>query len=194
MGRVFVVRHGNTFDKGDIIRRVGGKTDLPLSRSGIEQAKRLKTHFETVQFNAAFSSDLKRTRQTVEAILGGQSYEIAEMLTEIDYGPDEGKPEDEVINRLGQQALRDWDRHAVPPEGWHIDPQALRKDWVAFLASCSRSTDTLVVTSNGVARFVLDVVERNGSEDRKLRTGSYGIINLSDRGPKLEGWNIRPED
>jgi len=194
MGRVFIVRHGNTFDKGDTILRVGGRTDLPLSRSGIEQAERLKAHFKSSQFGAAFSSDLKRTRYTAETILGQQGYHIADMLTEIDYGPDEGKPEEEVVKRLGREALRDWDAHAVPPNGWDVDPEGLRKDWVAFLATCSRTTDTLVITSNGVARFLLDVVERAGSEDRKLRTGSYGIVKLSDRGPKLETWNVRPGD
>ncbi|HAY06935.1 MAG TPA: histidine phosphatase family protein, partial [Hyphomonas sp.] len=27
MARLFVVRHGNTFDKGDTVTRVGGRTD-----------------------------------------------------------------------------------------------------------------------------------------------------------------------
>ncbi|MFZ4686424.1 MAG: histidine phosphatase family protein [Hyphomonadaceae bacterium] len=36
--RIFIVRHGNTFDKGDVVTRVGGRTDLPLSTSGSAQA------------------------------------------------------------------------------------------------------------------------------------------------------------
>ena len=39
MSRVYIVRHGNTFDRGDVILRVGGRTDIPLSTSGIDQAK-----------------------------------------------------------------------------------------------------------------------------------------------------------
>ena len=35
MARVIICRHGNTFDKGDLVRRVGARTDLALSKSGI---------------------------------------------------------------------------------------------------------------------------------------------------------------
>ncbi|HAO37083.1 MAG TPA: histidine phosphatase family protein, partial [Hyphomonas sp.] len=38
MARLIIVRHGNTFDKGDTVTRVGGRTDLPLSASGLAQA------------------------------------------------------------------------------------------------------------------------------------------------------------
>ena len=32
---LIVVRHGNTFNSGDTILRVGGATDLPLTEKGI---------------------------------------------------------------------------------------------------------------------------------------------------------------
>jgi hypothetical protein len=70
----------------------------------------------------------------------------------------------------------------------------LRTAWQAFLATCAPMSNTLVVTSNGVARFLLDVVENDGDVPLKLRTGSYGIINLMPNGPVLTEWDIRPED
>jgi broad specificity phosphatase PhoE len=191
-GRVYIVRHGNTFDKGETLLRVGGKTDLPLSVSGRVQAKALAAHFAGVSFQQAYSSDLNRTRQTAEAILGGQSFDLAHFLTEIDYGPDEGQPEHMVISRLGQAALDEWDQRAVPPADWHVDPEELRTAWQAFLANCSPSANTLVVTSNGVARFLLDVVEVNQDVPRKLRTGAYGTIDLTPKGPVLNSWDVRP--
>lgn len=194
MGRVYIVRHGNTFDKGDTILRVGGRTDLPLSRSGKLQAKRLFNELENIQFSKAYSSNLKRTRETAEAILGDQPYAFADFLTEIDYGPDEGKPEQDVIARLGQEALGKWDLEALPPNGWHVNVEGLRSAWQAFLATCEPQANTLVVTSNGVARFLLDVVECDRSVPLKLRTGSYGIVELKPTGPTLVGWDIRPED
>ncbi len=193
-GRVYIVRHGNTFDKGDTILRVGGKTDLPLSKSGKQQADRLSMAFQDIAFEAAYSSDLKRTRQTAEAILKVQPYHLAEFLTEVDYGPDEGRPESDVKDRLGAEALEDWDNNAIPPDGWKVDVGGLRTAWQAFLATCDPMSNTLVVTSNGVARFLLDVVENDGDVPLKLRTGSYGIINLMPNGPVLAEWNIRPED
>jgi len=194
MGRVYIVRHGNTFDKGDTILRVGGKTDLPLSKSGKLQAQSLSTAFRNVYFSKAYSSNLKRARETAEEILGEQSYALADFLTEIDYGPDEGKPEQDVIARLGQEALKKWDREALPPNDWHVDVEGQRSAWQAFLANCEPHANTLVVTSNGVARFLLDVVECDRSVPLKLRTGSYGIIELKATGPSLMEWNIRPED
>lgn len=192
VGRVYIVRHGNTFDKGDTILRVGGRTDLPLSNSGVQQADTLARHFDGVKFHQAYSSDLRRTRETAERILNGQSFELAEFLTEIDYGPDEGLPETEVINRLGQKVLDLWDEKAIPPQDWKVDPMGLRSAWQSFLATCSPNSNTLVVTSNGVARFILDVVEQSGEAPLKLRTGSYGVIELRDTGPHLLSWNVRP--
>ena len=192
IGRVYIVRHGNTFDKGDTILRVGGRTDLYLSSSGLAQAKRLKMELVAIKFNTAYSSNLNRTRQTAEVILGQQPYEIAEFLKEIDYGPDEGRPESDVVMRLGTEAMKQWDVNAIPPPGWQVDIQDIRTAWQAFLASCPRNTNTLVVTSNGVARFLLDVVDGGISAPRKLRTGSYGIVELRATGPALTGWDIRP--
>ena len=192
MSRVYIVSHGNTFDQRDVILRVGGRTDIPLSISGIDQAKALKTHLSDISFAQIFSSDLKRTRQTTEIITNNVNYTRLDMLSEVDYGPDEGKPEQDVIERIGQSALEKWNNHAIPPQGWLVEPDQIRADWVAFLARLPRMQNILVVTSNGTARFLLDVVKNGGEAERKLRTGSYGIIALSDTGPELEGWNIRP--
>src|SRR5262245_19245731 len=100
--RVFIVRHGNTFDKGDVVLRVGGRTDLPLSVSGRAQVEKLAQHFagEGIRFASARSGPLKRTRETAAAILAARA--AAPQLTtdlflrEIDYGPDEGRPETDV--------------------------------------------------------------------------------------------------
>lgn len=193
MGRIYIVRHGNTFDKGDIILRVGGKTDLPLSSSGRVQANRLSKAFENIVFSSAYSSDLKRTKQTAEAILDQQPYALADFLTEVDYGPDEGRPETQVVARIGAEALALWGEKAIPPQGWKVDSEGLRTAWQAFLASCDPASNTLVVTSNGVARFLLDVVECDETVPLKLRTGAYGIVDLTPNGPVLAGWDIRLE-
>ena len=109
--RLFIVRHGNTFDKGDIVTRVGGRTDLPLSSSGRTQAKALSDHFaaQGVRFATARSGPLKRTRETAAAILSADPAApdlLTELfLREIDYGPDENRPEDDVIARIGAHPI-----------------------------------------------------------------------------------------
>lgn len=199
MARLFIVRHGNTFDKGDTVTRVGARTDLPLSVSGREQAQKLATHFAGTRFSTALCSPLSRTRQTARAILRERSDNpallIAPFLTEIDYGPDENQPEEAVAARLGP-ALEAWDRDALPPPGWLVDPAALRAGWRALLARAAELPETataLIVTSNGIARFLPDVVEEVPADlDRKLKTGAWGELIVTPARSQLLTWNQRP--
>jgi len=189
---LYIVRHGNTFDKGDTVLRVGGLTDLPLSKSGEIQAGKLAEAFANIQIEVCYSSPLKRTLQTAQAICNGHNLPIqnAEFLREIDYGPDEGKAETDVIARLGEQALQDWELNTIVPEGWNIDPEYYRTHWAKFMASLEAQT-TLVVTSNGVARFLLDALAL-GVEDRKMKTGSVSKLTEKNGKWALEYWGVRP--
>ena len=201
--KLYIVRHGNTFDKGDTVTRVGARTDLPLSSSGQAQAEALAVHFKPIAFAQAIAGPLKRTRQTAEAILAEQAappeLEIGNFLREIDYGPDENQPEDAVIARIGQPALDAWERDAVPPPGWRFDPAAIEGQWQSLFAKLARSEETgpvLIVTSNGIARFALTAAalapDPARHETLKLKTGAYGIFQLAGDGSvTLDDWNVR---
>jgi probable phosphoglycerate mutase len=200
MATLYVVRHGNTFDAGDVVTRVGGRTDLPLSASGRTQAAALAAHFEGIRFAAALASPLERTRATARAILSRRTDSpallIRSFLREIDYGPDENQPEEAVIARLGAAALKAWDEDGTPPEGWIVDPAAIRSGWSALLqeiAGLPADANVLVVTSNGTARFLPDVVdEAPAGLDRKLKTGAWGEVLLDGKSSLIKDWNRRP--
>ncbi len=190
MARVFVVRHGNTFGPEDVVRRIGGRTDLPLVSSGREQARALGRHFTArgIVFDSCLCGPLSRTRQTAELISDTAGYNwpitLTEALREIDHGPDEGRPEAEVIARIGQPALDSWDRDAIVPDGWLVDADARRAAWADILAQVQGTR--LVVTSNGTARFAVPGAA-------KLRTGGYGeIIITADRAARVIAWDVRP--
>jgi probable phosphoglycerate mutase len=192
-----VVRHGNTFGPGDVIRRVGARTDLALVASGVRQAEALGAHFRDVglRFASAFCSPLRRTRETAQTILQAMAHapplQVASVLTEIDHGPDENQPEDQVLARLGEHALRQWDEAAIPPPGWAVDPAAVAAAWRAFHAEAMPGETRLVVTSNGAARFVLGAC--GFGTMAKLRTGAFGRIDfLPDGGVSLVAWDERP--
>jgi broad specificity phosphatase PhoE len=205
---IYIVRHGNTFDKGDTVTRVGARTDLPLSMSGRLQAEALAKHFADtdIRFASAAAGPLKRTLETARTILAAQSaapsLDVAEFLREIDYGPDENRPEPEVVDRIGQAALDAWEEHAVAPPGWIVDPEQLKRDWLSYfqhLAVSDTAGPALVVTSNGVARFALLAARETSdtkegvADDLKLKTGAYGIFHITDDGGLiLHSWNIRP--
>ena len=193
MAIVYIVRHGNTFDAGDIIRRVGRGTDLPLSQSGQAQAAALGQALADVAFDKALVSPLLRTRMTADAILSTQTVppkpHYDDRLIEIDYGPDEGAPETDVIQRLGSDAIEAWDKDAIVPSGWQVDPDALTSAWRDLLGAATGTV--LIVTSNGVARFVLDVAAHDGVA-RKLKTGAYGRLEGEGEDWRVRDWNIRP--
>ncbi|WP_026296743.1 histidine phosphatase family protein [Hirschia maritima] len=203
MRDIYIVRHGNTFDKGDTVTRVGARTDLPLSVSGNEQAVALAAHFakRVSGFDKVYCSPLKRTQETAASILASQSFddyevEALEFLREIDYGPDENKPEDDVVARIGEDALRAWEEKAVPPKGWIVDPTELIQAWKDLFDRISKlpasKNPILIVTSNGVARFALQAIEASEGHTLKLKTGAYGVVRISKTGPSIVEWNTRP--
>jgi len=193
--RLYIARHGNTFDKGDVVTRVGGRTDLPLSSSGRTQAETLAKNFAATTFASARSGPLKRTRDTAKAILAVQveapELVIELFLREIDYGPDENRPEDEVVARIGKAALEAWERDSVTPDGWRVDPAALIGNWQELFSDLAAVPGNhLIVTSNGIARFALAAAAAH-RPDAKLATGAYGVIDLSPA-PVVVSWNLRP--
>ncbi len=193
---LYIVRHGNTFEKGDVVRRVGGRTDLPLSASGKVQARALGDHLKNVRFATARSGPLKRTRATAAVILAvqgvGPELTTELFLREIDYGPDENRPEDEVIARIGKAALEAWETQSIPPPGWRVDPAAITGNWQELFRKLQPEVGAhLVVTSNGIARFALAAA---GEErpDAKLATGAYGVIKLEGGEARVLSWSLRP--
>ena len=204
--RFVVVRHGNTFAAGETPRRIGGRTDLCLTEQGRDQARSLGAHFAQagMHFDRVLVSPLKRTIETAELILAAQvgpgEPTIAEWLREVDHGPDENQPEEAVLARIGPDALAAWERRGEPPQGWRIDPDAQRAAWHRLLTQDGSGT-SLIVTSNGVARFAL-LCDRALEEQAtrlptlKLPTGGYGCIDRTleqHRVPlQLVAWGVRP--
>ncbi|MGB3795574.1 MAG: histidine phosphatase family protein, partial [Alteraurantiacibacter sp.] len=181
-----IVRHGNTFEAGVQPLRIGARTDLPLTRSGVEQARALGRHFaeQGWQFERVLTSPLRRTRQTADEVLGSQDappiVQMADFLREVDHGPDENKPESSIIARIGKSALDAWDRDAKVPPGWIVEPDARLSQWRKLLDGMGHlDGPTLLVTSNGAARFAIlaDAHLRTSAADLpslKLPTGGYG--------------------
>lgn len=194
---LIILRHGNTFDKGDTVTRVGARTDSPLSVSGRAQVKALAQHFAgQPPFDQILSGPLKRTLETADAIAGDAIVTVCEDLREIDYGPDENRPEAEVVARLGDDAIRAWDEKAVVPPGWKVDPEALTAVWCERFAAVAKLPDgarVLAVTSNGVARFALRAAAHvSPGTPLKLRTAAWGEIEVDAAGAgRVIDWDVR---
>ena len=194
---LIILRHGNTFDKGDTVTRVGARTDLPLSVSGRVQVDALAEYFAgQLPFDQTLAGPLKRTLETADAIAGDAIVTVCEDLREIDYGPDENRPEAEVVARLGENAIRAWDEEALVPPGWKVDPDALIAMWherFAAVAALPDGARVLAVTSNGVARFALRAASHvPPGTPLKLRTAAWGEIEVDAAGAgRVMAWDKR---
>lgn len=199
-----IVRHGNTFAADETPRRIGARTDLPLTEAGREQARALGVHFaqKSWHFSRALVSPLRRTRETAQLILERQAAppapEACGWLSEIDHGPDEDRPEAAVLARIGREALSAWDERAEPPSGWTVNEDARTAAWRELFAAPPKAGPTLIVTSNGAARFALLANPKlmTGMAELpslKLPTGAYGVIQQDQDGTlEILAWGERP--
>lgn len=204
MSTILIARHGNTFNSGDKVVRVGLNSDLPLSKSGSQQAEKLGLYINQlhIPITAVFTSCLIRTIQTASIALQTANIDIPiqqnSIFNEIDYGPDEGKTEEEVIARIGSNALDEWDNQAIVPPDWQVNPQRIINHWRYFADKIEHQypgQTILVVTSNGIARFApyltADFLEFTKNYGIKLATGSLSSITKQGEHWAVDYWNLK---
>ncbi len=201
---LLLARHGNTFNLGEQLLRVGGRTDLPLVEDRLGTALGKYLQQEKLIPDVIYAAPLKRTMATAEQIIKAIGLELNiipdECLIEIDYGPDEGKPEVEVEARLGKEALALWNNEAIVPNGWHVDPQAIITMWHK-IALRSETQDqgkkVLIVTSNGILRFAPYITGdfHAFSKQHKIKVSTGGLCifakSSSDLHWTCRHWNLR---
>lgn len=204
MTRLLIARHGNTFHAGETPRRAGARTDLPLTAEGRAQARRLGGWLKAQDLlpEVTYCSDLQRTRETAEIAIKESGYPQPvfplSIFNEIDYGPDENKEEADVIARIGEDALTDWDERAIVPPGWHFNPDQTIADWQNFARHVVEDDQdiVLVVTSNGIARFAPHITGNfdgfRAAHPLKISTGAVCVLEYSDEQWHVRHWNVKP--
>jgi broad specificity phosphatase PhoE len=106
LGLLFLVRHGITAYNHE--GRYQGQRDVPLTPEGEGQARRLAARLHNIAFDAVWSSDLSRARDTAAAVVaaaGGPALATDPGFREMDYGLWEGLTFREAA--------------AAAPEAWH---------------------------------------------------------------------------
>lgn len=208
---IILARHGNTFAPGDKVVWAGRNEDFPLVEKGIQQAEDLAGVLLKLQVQpqAVFCGPLKRTRTSAEIIINSMKLElipvIDDRLNEIDYGDWGGLSSEEVISRFGEQELNDWNAHSIWPlqAKWGSsfeETAAAVKSFSSDLQSAFDAEDAvLVVTSNGVLRFFLRLIQgefekRSANGSFKVKTGNVCRIICQPHGYVLEFWNKAPAD
>lgn len=213
--RLFLVRHGNTFEKGEIPTQVGAKTDIPLTSQGREQARLFAECLisQSIRPKAIYAGGLKRQIESAHIVasslsLPSEAIHLNEKgLTEIDYGKWEGLTS-EAITAEWPQEYEAWSHRAEWPPNVFVGSleghlQALRQ-WLDHLRASYTGGETVVgFTSNGIMRFFYalqdpthweQLKKQSQIEDLKVKTGHFGEIWLYPHSIKIEKWNQNPRN
>ncbi|MDO9408096.1 histidine phosphatase family protein [Patulibacter sp.] len=120
--RLWLVRHGETEWARD--GRHTGRTDVPLTDRGREQAAALRERLASERFVAVRCSPLSRARETLEIAVPGTRPTLDDDLMERDYGVAEGRTTAEL--REEQPGWTSWT--AQTPGAETIDEVGVRTD------------------------------------------------------------------
>lgn len=117
MLEILLIRHGQTDWNRD--RRIMGRTDVPLNRTGRAEAKGLARALRDVRIDAVYTSPVLRAVQTAKLLLNGRKRRVAHAhdMAEIDYGLWIGKTFDEVIPEKAFHVYHKTPHKACPPGG-----------------------------------------------------------------------------
>lgn len=88
--RLYIARHGET--QWNVDNRISGRTDIPLTEEGMEQAKQLAEQAKGKGIEVILCSPLLRARQTAQAVCDalGLPMFIDDRLIELNFGIFEG--------------------------------------------------------------------------------------------------------
>ncbi len=122
MIRLYIVRHGETDWNRE--RRAMGRKEIPLNRKGLEDARKVAKLLRAKGIKAIYTSPLRRTVETAEAIGEETGARIVrdERLIEIGIGPWEGRPFDELLREEGYRRFLE-DPDGSLPEG--VEPAGM---------------------------------------------------------------------
>lgn len=155
----YIARHGqvdwNT--KGLVL----GQRDHPLNDKGIKQAKRLAKEIKNIKFDAIFSSDLLRAKETAEIIASGRKIPVQtnKTLREQTFGHFEGWKKNEFINLFDKwNEMSDEERHNYTlSDDMESNANAVKR-LINFLEETSKQylgKTVLVIAHGALMRYLL---------------------------------------
>lgn len=157
MLKVFLLRHGETRYNADG-NRYCGLTDISLTDLGLHQASLVNSQLKGIEFDAVYSSPLKRARLTAE-LATQRDVATDQRLIEMDFGLWEGKTKEQFIpenEQLWNSWLADPARTRAGQTGENAAQVIHRMDdFFREMILRHPSGKIVVVAHNGVNRLYL---------------------------------------
>ncbi len=185
--QLWLVRHGET--EWATLGRHTGRTDIPLTDAGREQARALGTRLDGRSFALVLTSPLSRAAETAALAGFGDQAIPDDDLMEWDYGALEGRTTPDI-----QSEFADWSIWAGPwPDGETVAQVGARADRV--LARCLApevAGDVLLFAHGHMLRILaarwLRLPPENGGLFA-LSTATVSIVGWDRGRPVIETWN-----
>lgn len=158
MTRFYLVRHGQTL--WNVERKYQGQSDVPLTKTGKLQAKRVADKLKDKDISAIYASDLSRTINTAREIAKHHNLEVLKDkdVRELSFGIWEGLTFDEINQRWSKE-FKDWQEKPFeinPPEGETLTDLYNRTDRFMMRAAKDHPKEKIVVVTHaGPIRAIL---------------------------------------
>jgi broad specificity phosphatase PhoE len=195
MGDLIVLRHGET--EWSRTGRHTGRTDVPLTARGEEQAHALAHAVSRLGAVRVLVSPAERARRTAElAGLADAAMEVDPDLWEWDYGGYEGRTTAEI--RAERPGWFLWEDGVVPGDPGHpgeaVEQVGERADAVLGRVRPLLVRDTVVLVAHGHLLRVLTArwlgLDPAGGRLFRLATGTVSALGTEHDRPVIASWNV----
>ncbi len=188
---IYLLRHGETRWNAEG-NKYCGRTDLPLTEKGIDQAESVHRKLKGITFDACYSSPLKRSLHTARIVSGRSDVTTDSRLQEVDFGLWEGKPKEVFIpenKALWQSWITDPTNVQAGATGETAGQVVNRVDSFFQSLVADRQGQTILVTGhNGVNRLFLSYkleMPLKNYQKFYLDNASVTIFTLDDKGAMI---------
>jgi probable phosphoglycerate mutase len=189
--QLWLVRHGET--EWSASGRHTGRTDLPLTATGQEQARALRPLLERVDPALVLCSPRRRARDT--AVLAGLRVDAIEPdLAEWDYGAYEGRTTEQIRDERPGWTL--W--HDGVPDGETIEQVSARADRALRRARSALADGPVVLVAHGHISRVLGArwigLPAVAGANLTLATAAPSLLSVQYGEPVIAHWNLPNPD
>ena len=156
MTTLVLLRHGES--QWNLENRFTGWIDVPLSEKGVEEAKSAGEKLKGYAFDHAFTSVLKRAKDTLDIVLEitGQKnipIDYNQALNERHYGDLQGLNKAETAKKYGDAQVKLWRRSfdVQPPNGESLKNTLERvlPYWESKILPCVKNGERLIISAHG---------------------------------------------
>jgi len=187
--RLYLIRHGES--ENNVKGCWTGWQDVNLTDKGIDDAKSVKKHFEDVQFDRIYSSDLNRAIKTAEMAVPGCIYIKTELLREINVGSLSGEKFEIGISKFGEDLTKNINNGDYTAYGGESTEQldVRIKKFIKMLERDNLKTVAAFTHVGMMRRFIKNVINLEFSAEKVIcKNCAIAILDYTDRKWNLHSW------